>query len=230
MRTAAQLPARAPATTPVVVATGIGVDYGSLCVLDETNIVIESGTELAVTGRSGSGKTTLLLVLAGLVRPDRGTVRWPGLDGNSARRRHQIGLVFQAPSLLPELTATENVALPLRLSGYSQRQAADAAAAALAIVDLLDAGPALPAQLSGGMQQRVAVARVLAGAPRVVFADEPTGALDRANAITVLTALRDHVQARAGSLIVATHDDELAALLADRAVLVDGRLRMRDAS
>ncbi|MGI8682333.1 MAG: ATP-binding cassette domain-containing protein, partial [Mycobacteriales bacterium] len=102
---------------PVVVGVGIGLSYGATRVLADTNIVVDPGAELAVTGRSGSGKTTLLLVLAGLLAPGRGSVRWPGLDAQPARRRGQIGLVFQAPSLLPELTAAENVALPLRLRG-----------------------------------------------------------------------------------------------------------------
>jgi ABC-type lipoprotein export system ATPase subunit len=211
---------------PVVVATGIGLSYGTTPVLADTNVIVEPGAELAVTGRSGSGKTTLLLVLAGLLRPARGTVRWPGLDSAPTARRSQIGLVFQAPSLLPELTAAENVGLPLRLRGSTVEQTRDAVRRALEVVGLVDAAGALPAQLSGGMQQRVAVARVLAGAPRLVLADEPTGALDRDNAFTVLAALRDHVTAAGGALVVATHDEELAGLLADRAVLDEGRLQM----
>ena len=211
---------------PVVVATGIGLGYGTTPVLADTNVIVEPGAELAVTGRSGSGKTTLLLVLAGLLRPARGTVRWPGLGTSPTTRRSQIGLVFQAPSLLPELTAAENVGLPLRLRGSTVEQARVATRRALDVVGLRDAADALPAQLSGGMQQRVAVARVLAGAPRLVLADEPTGALDRDSAFTVLAALRDQVTAAGGALVVATHDEELAGLLADRAVLDEGRLRM----
>ncbi len=211
---------------PVVVATGLGLSYGGTPVLADTNIVIDRGAELAVTGRSGSGKTTLLLVLAGLLRPGLGSVRWPGLDASPTTRRSQIGLVFQAPSLLPELTAAENVALPLRLRGSTVSQAADATQRALDVVGLRDASHALPAELSGGMQQRVAVARVLAGSPRLVLADEPTGALDRDSAFTVLAALRDHVTASGSALVVATHDEELAELLADRVVLDEGRLRV----
>ncbi len=213
-------------SAPVVLASGLGLDYGSTKVLTDTNLVVEPGAELALTGRSGSGKTTLLLILAGLLRSQRGTVRWPGLATDPAARRGQIGLVFQAPSLLPELTAAENVSLPLRLRGASVAQAGAATVAALGVVGLIDAADALPAQLSGGMQQRVAVARVLAGTPRLVLADEPTGALDRDSAFAVLAALRDHVTASGGALIVATHDNELAGLLADRAVLDAGRLRM----
>lgn len=215
----------APAA-PVVTATGLHIGYGATPVLADTNISVDVGAELAVTGRSGSGKTTLLLVLAGLLPPQQGTVRWPGLDPDPGVRRGQIGLVFQAPSLLPELTAAENVALPLRLRGSSREQAAKSTRAALDRIGLLDAADAIPAQLSGGMQQRVAIARVLAGTPLLVLADEPTGALDRDSAFTVLAALRDAVTAAGGAIVVATHDDELAGLLAERAVLDEGRLRV----
>jgi putative ABC transport system ATP-binding protein len=212
-------------TTPVVVAAGLHLSYGPTSVLADASLTVEPHAELAITGRSGSGKTTLLLVLAGLLVPNRGTVRWPGLDPDARQRRGQIGLVFQAPSLLPELTAAENVALPLRLRGMTRGQAGAATAAALGVVGLRDAAGSLPAQLSGGMQQRVAVARVIAGTPRLVLADEPTGALDRESAFTVLAALRDAVTASGGALVVATHDEDLAGLLAARAVLDGGRLR-----
>ncbi len=218
------LPATPTSAAPMVMAVGLHLAFAGTPVLADTSLTVEAGAELAVTGRSGSGKSTLLLVLAGLLTPQRGTVRWPGLDPDPAVRRGQVGLVFQAPSLLPELTAAENVALPLRLRGSSLVQATAASLTALDVVGLLDAGDALPAQLSGGMQQRVAVARVLAGTPRLVLADEPTGALDRDSAFTVLAALRDHVTATGGALVVATHDEELADLLADRAVLDQGRL------
>jgi len=218
--------ARTTEQAPVVVAAGLHLAYGTTPVLTDTSLTVGPGAELALTGRSGSGKTTLLLALAGLLKPERGSIRWPGLEADPVLRRAQIGLVFQAPSLLPELTAAENVALPLRLRGSSVEHAGAATRAALAVVGLLDAADALPAQLSGGMQQRVAVARVLAGTPRLVLADEPTGALDRSSGFAVLTALRDHVTAAGGALVVATHDEELAGLLADEAVLDAGRLRM----
>lgn len=212
------------AEEPVVVATGLALSYRSTDVLTDTSVVIEPGAELAVTGRSGSGKSTLLLMLAGLLKPDQGSVRWPGLDPDPQRRREQIGLIFQAPSLLAELTAAENVALPLRLRGYSLVEAAAASQAALRAVGLTNAADAMPAQLSGGMQQRVAIARVLAGTPRLVLADEPTGALDREHAFAALAALRDHTATQGGALVVATHDQELAGLLANQAVLDEGRL------
>jgi len=208
----------AASAAPVVNATGLHIGYGATPVLTDTNISVDVGAELAVTGRSGSGKTTLLLVLAGLLAPQQGTVRWPGLDPDPGVRRGQIGL--------PELTAAENVALPLRLRGNTVEQAAKSTQAALGRIGLLDAADAMPAQLSGGMQQRVAIARVLAGTPLLVLADEPTGALDRDSAFTVLAALRDAVTTAGGAIVVATHDDELAGLLAERAVLDEGRLRV----
>lgn len=213
-------------TAPLVIADGIEVGYRGVPLIRAASWTVLPGTETALTGRSGSGKTTLLLVLAGLLAPLIGGVRWPGLALDAATRSGQIGLVFQAPSLLAELTARENVALPLRLRGASRPGAEQAAADALAAVGLAGAAQALPAQLSGGQQQRVAVARVIAGSPRLVLADEPTGALDRDNAAAVLTVLRDSVRESGGALIVATHDEELAALLAGNAAIRDGRLRL----
>ena len=135
---------------------------------------ITPGSQVALTGRSGSGKTTLLLALAGLLTPTSGQVSWPGLHTDPHRRRAQIGMVFQAPSLMPELTARENVTLPLRLHDMDAAAASSAALAALTTVGIADAADALPAQLSGGQQQRVAIARALAGGHRLVLADEPT--------------------------------------------------------
>jgi putative ABC transport system ATP-binding protein len=147
-------------TEPVVVASGVQFGYGTIRVLTDVNLTVTPGAEIAITGRSGSGKSTLLLVLAGLLTPAAGVVRWPGLDADATVRRGQIGLIFQAPSLVPELTAAENVTLPLRLRGASRASAAAATFEALDVVGLSDAGDAMPAQLSGGMQQRVAIARV----------------------------------------------------------------------
>jgi len=214
----------AASRTPLLSGVGLSVRYGQVSVLTDVNLTVHSGAELAITGRSGSGKTTLLLVLAGLLQHQRGSLRWPALATSSAARRSEIGMVFQAPSLVPELTAAENVSLPLRLRGSDVRQAAQATDEALSLVGLQEAADALPSQLSGGMQQRVAIARVLAGRPRLILADEPTGALDRENAFAALAALRDAVAVTGGALVVATHDDELAGLLSEQAVLDGGRL------
>jgi putative ABC transport system ATP-binding protein len=209
----------------LVRAEAVGVRFGSTDVFRGVALEIAAGSRIALTGRSGSGKTTLLLVLAGLLTPTSGRVRWPGLDADPRRRRAQIGMVFQAPSLMPELTALENVTLPMRLRGTGLAEARTSAAAALASMAVADAADALPAQLSGGQQQRVAIARALAGNHRLVLADEPTGALDRAHAHQAALALRDGVAASGGALVIATHDPELAAMLDHQLVVTpDGHL------
>lgn len=214
----------APAEAAVV-ATGARFSYGRTPVLSDVNLQVPPGAELVITGRSGSGKSTLLLLLAGLLQPSSGTIRWPALADGADQRRAQIGLIFQAPSLMPELTAAENVALPLRLRGATRERAAHSTDRVMEAVGLADAAGALPAELSGGMQQRVAIARALAGRPRLVLADEPTGALDRESAFKVAGILREEVAANGAGLIVATHDEELAATFAETATLDDGRLR-----
>jgi ABC-type lipoprotein export system ATPase subunit len=206
----------------MVQASSLGVSYRGSEVLHDVNLTVSPGTRMAVTGRSGSGKTTLLLALAGLIRPTEGHVTWPALAADARVRRGQIGMIFQAPSLMPELTALQNTALPLRLRGWSLEDSRSASTRALATVGAADFAEALPAQLSGGQQQRVGIARALAGAHRLVLADEPTGALDRTRASQVATALRDAVAATGGSLVLATHDPDLAAMFAHRMTVVDG--------
>lgn len=209
-------------TSSLVLARSMGIQYGGCVILHDVDLEVEDGAHIALTGRSGSGKTTLLLVLAGLLRPSRGTVTWPGLSDSPATRRAEIGMVFQAPSLMPELTAIENVTLPLRLRGADVATARGESAKALAAVAAEDLVDALPAQLSGGQQQRVAIARALAGGHRLVLADEPTGALDRVHALEVAFALRDGVAATGGALILATHDPELADMFDHQLAVRDG--------
>ena len=210
------------ATHLLVRARSLTLRYSGTDVLHGVGLDIAAGAQLAVTGRSGSGKTTLLLILAGLLAPTTGTVEWPGLAPDERRRRAEIGMVFQAPSLVTELSAVQNVTLPMRLRGADLRTAEAAADAALHMVGAADLADALPGQLSGGQQQRVAIARALAGRHRLVLADEPTGALDRAHAHEVALALKDAVAGTGGALVVATHDPELADMF-DRSVsLADG--------
>ena len=215
-------------TTPndgqLVAARALGLRYGATRILHDIDLDIAAGSQLALTGRSGSGKTTLLLVLAGLLAPSEGTVSWPGLAEEPVHRRGQIGMVFQAPSLMPELTALQNVTLPLRLRGAHLDAAGEDAMRALRSVAAADLCDALPAQLSGGQQQRVAIARALAGGHRLVLADEPTGALDRAHAQEAALALRDGVATTGGTLILATHDPELAELFDQQLAVVDGSI------
>jgi ABC-type lipoprotein export system ATPase subunit len=208
----------------LVQARSMGLRYGRSDILRDVDLAIEAGAHLALMGRSGSGKTTLLLVLAGLLPPSSGTVAWPGLAREPRVRRGQIGMVFQAPSLMAELSAVENVTLPLRLRGSTVADAGEAARESLRCVGASDFADALPAQLSGGQQQRVAIARALAGNHRLLLADEPTGALDRAHAQEVALALRDRVAATGGGLLVATHDPELAGLFDERIAVQDGAL------
>jgi ABC-type lipoprotein export system ATPase subunit len=214
------------AETVVVAARDLDIAYGGLSVLDHVELDISGRAEMVISGRSGSGKTSLLLVLAGLVPPSGGSVVWPALDPDQAMRRSQIAMVFQAPSLIPELTAGENVCLPLRLRGWMRDDAARAAAEALDQVGLDGAhGRVLPSEMSGGEQQRVSVARALATRPRLLLADEPTGALDRSSAALVVAALRDAVRRDESSLVVATHDEEVAASFPAQAVVEDRLVR-----
>lgn len=210
--------------TPLVSARSLGVRYAATSILHGIDLDIAAGSHVALTGRSGSGKTTLLLVVAGLLTPSEGEMTWPGLAGDAVHRRGQIGMVFQAPSLMPELTALQNVTLPQRLRGVERSAAEEDAATALAAVTAGDLAAALPAQLSGGQQQRVAIARALAGRHRLVLADEPTGALDRVHAHEAALALREGVAATGGALLLATHDPELAEMFDLQLAVVDGTI------
>ncbi len=197
--------------------------------VDDVSLEVPAGTMTAIVGPSGSGKSTLLHLLAGLERPDRGSALIDGVDVTRLRdrrltrlRRERIGFVFQSYHLLPHLTAAQNIELPLRLGGVApDGDAISDLAEVLGITDRLDH---LPAELSGGQQQRVAVARALVTNPAVVFADEPTGALDDASARDLLEVLRLAVDQRGQTLVVVTHDDRVRAV-ADRVVHMDtGRL------
>jgi len=180
-------------------------------------------------GPSGSGKSTLLQCAAGLERPDSGEVsiggtRLRGLSETALTklRRQRIGFVFQSFNLMPSLTAAQNVELPLRLAG--RKPEPSAIAAALAAVRLADRARHRPGELSGGQQQRVAIARALAARPQVLFADEPTGALDTGTSRDVLRLLRTLVAEQGQTIIMVTHDP-IAAADADRVVfLADGRI------
>ncbi|MFI9604748.1 ABC transporter ATP-binding protein [Streptomyces sp. NPDC052043] len=184
---------------------------------------IRAGDRLAIVGRSGSGKSSLLHLLAGLEQPTSGTVTWPGLTG-----LRDIGLVFQGDSLIPALDVVENTALPLVLTGMPDDRAREAALAALALVDAADLADRLPEEISGGQAQRVAAARVLAQAPRVILADEPTGRLDHATGSRVLDALLTAADETGAALVVTTHDPAVAARLTARRTMRDGRLTSAD--
>jgi putative ABC transport system ATP-binding protein len=205
---------------------------GGVKALDSVSLGFEQGTFTAVMGPSGSGKSTLLQCAAGLDRPTSGSVRLGDteLTALSERRltllrRERIGFVFQSYNLLPSLTAEQNVVLPLRLAGHRISRTARARARdALDRVGLGERARHRPAQLSGGQQQRVALARALITRPEVLFADEPTGALDSRTGREVLVLLRSLVDTEGRTIVMVTHDP-VAASYADRVVfLVDGRV------
>ncbi|GCD45688.1 ABC transporter ATP-binding protein [Streptomyces paromomycinus] len=201
----------------------------TVAALDDVSVTVPRGSFVAVMGRSGSGKTTFLQCAAGLDRPTSGTVRIDGTDlsriGEAALtrlRRERVGFVFQSLNLVPSLSVVENAALPLLLGGEAPGSA-DVRARALRVLEavgLADRADDSPLLLSGGQQQRVAIARALVTDPAVIFADEPTGALDPVTAADVLTLLRGAVD-RAGHTVVMVTHDPVAASWTDRALFID---------
>jgi len=206
------------------VARTFGGGPAAVVAVRRVSCEIAAGQHLAVTGPSGSGKSTLLHLLAGLDVPTVGRVTWPALGGRDALRPGPVGMVFQGPSLLPPLDVLENVALPLLLGGATEGEARAAAEEALERLGLLQLGPKLPEELSGGQSQRVAVARVLAGRPRLILADEPTGQLDHDTAASIMTQLLDAAVATGAALVISTHDERIAERLPERWRMADGQL------
>ncbi|MDQ6830208.1 MAG: ATP-binding cassette domain-containing protein, partial [Gemmatimonadota bacterium] len=178
--------------------------------LASATCVVRDGDRIAVVGPSGSGKSTLLHLLGGLDRPTRGEIAWPALGNRDTLRPRQIAFVFQTPSLLPSLTAVENVALPLLLGHMPPDGARRAAMDALARLELAGIADKLPEELSGGQMQRVGVARALAYHPRLILADEPTGQLDGATAHHLLETLLGALASTDTALVIATHDRGVA--------------------
>ena len=218
---------------PIVRAESLGrvVQSGDapLSILDDVSFALDAGERAAIVGASGSGKTTLLGLLAGLDRPSSGEVWLDGIalstqdeDGRAALRQRLIGFVFQSFQLLPALTAEENVMLPLDLAGVR-----DAGATARGWLDRVGLGSRrthYPRQLSGGEQQRVAIARAFAGGPRILMADEPTGNLDAATGATVAALMFDLNREEGTTLVLVTHDTELATRCSRILSLESGRL------
>jgi putative ABC transport system ATP-binding protein len=206
-----------------------GRGAASVTALDKVSIALARGSFTAVMGPSGSGKSTFLHCAAGLDRPTSGTVSLGDTDLSrlkevalTALRRERVGFVFQAYNLLPALTVEQNITLPLRLAGRQVEQGW--LRQVVAQVGLADRLSHLPSELSGGQQQRVAIARALVTRPEVMFADEPTGALDTRTGRQVLTLLRGVVDHFGQTVLMVTHDP-VAASFADRVVfLADGRL------
>jgi putative ABC transport system ATP-binding protein len=218
---------------PAVALRDVGKVHGrgdaAVVALDGVSVGLATGSFTAIMGPSGSGKSTFLNVAAGLDQPTSGTVMLDDTDlaGLSERRltilrRERIGFVFQAFNLLPSLTVAQNIALPLRLAGRRPRRSVVRAVAAR--VGLEQRLRHRPAQLSGGQQQRVAIARALVTRPEVVFADEPTGALDTRTGRDVLALLREVVDADGHTVVMVTHDPMAAAHADSVILLADGRL------
>jgi putative ABC transport system ATP-binding protein len=200
-----------------------------LTVLGGVNFRIDDGEFVAIVGPSGSGKTTLLGLLAGLDTPSSGGVRLDGTelshlseDDRARLRRHKVGFVFQSFQLIPSLTAQENVQVPLKLRG--DRGAAERAAELLARVGLAARRHHYPTQLSGGEQQRVAVARAFVHSPRILFADEPTGNLDAVTGRSIIELLEELNRDLQVTLVLVTHDPEVAGRAQRVIRLADGRV------
>jgi putative ABC transport system ATP-binding protein len=206
--------------------------YGATEALGGASLDVAAGEIVAVMGASGSGKSTLLHCAAGIVRPDAGAVVYDGREidalsdsQRSALRRSDFGFIFQFGRLVPELSCRENVALPLRLAGMGGREATTTADGWLERLEVGDVAGKTTGEVSGGQGQRVAVARALVTRPRVVFADEPTGALDSLNGERVMQLLTAAARETAAAVVLVTHEARVAAY-ADREIVVrDGRTR-----
>jgi putative ABC transport system ATP-binding protein len=215
----------------VLTAADIRKQFGRTIALDGADLEVGSGEVVAVVGPSGSGKSTLLHCAAGILTPDSGQVVFEGrrVDGmgeaeRSRLRRTSFGFVFQFGQLVPELTAAENIALPVMLGGTSRRRAISEARRWLALLDLREAAQKRPGELSGGEGQRVAVARALVHRPRVVFADEPTGSLDSLSGELVMDLLVRLAGEEGAGVVIVTHDPRVAAYAQRDVTVRDGRI------
>ena len=216
---------------PMIAAENISRRFGATVALAGASVEVASGEIVAVMGASGSGKSTLLHCLAGILIPDAGDVRYreTRLDRlpereRSRLRREEFGFVFQFGELVPELSVRENVALPLRLGGMPRREADGRGLAWLKRLEVDDVADRQPGEVSGGQRQRVAVARALVAGPRVLFADEPTGALDSLNGERVMTLLSDAARTHGTTVVLVTHEARVAAYADREVVMRDGRV------
>lgn len=212
------------------VARTFGTGPAAVVAVHDADCSVQPGEQIALMGPSGSGKTTLLHLLAGLDRPTAGIVEWPDIGTIDQLRPGPVAVIFQAPSLLEPLDVVENVALPLLLAGTERKEARTRALDALARLGLDDLTSKLPEELSGGQAQRVATARVLAGRPRLILADEPTGQLDRDNGAAVIDALIAAAADTGAALVVNTHDPAIAERLDLHWTMSNGALMISEAA
>lgn len=213
----------------IIKAQGINKSFGELQVLKNVDFEVEKGEIVSIVGASGAGKTTFLQILGTLLSPDSGSLEIAGLKAGGSdkelaefRNRH-LGFVFQSHHLLPEFTALENVCIPALIAGTTEKEAKKKAAELLEKVGLADRAEHKPAQLSGGEQQRVAIARALVNSPDVLLADEPTGNLDSNTKQDIHNLLFELRKSLGQSIVIVTHDKELAQLC-------DRSLEMKDGS
>ena len=222
-------------SAPVLQAKGVGktvqTSDGPLAILQDINFTIRSGESVAIVGASGSGKSTLLGLMAGLDLPTSGSIELMQQDlgrldedGRAKLRGQFVGFVFQSFQLVPHLNALENVMLPLEIRGTSLMQARELAADCLARVGLSQRLMHYPKTLSGGEQQRVALARAFVSEPSILFADEPTGSLDEASGSKVIELLFELNRENGSTLILVTHDPQLAKRCSRQLTLQGGRL------
>lgn len=215
----------------VLTATGVVVRFGETTAVAGVGLEVGAGESVAVVGPSGSGKSTLMHCLAGLIVPSGGTVRLDGVElgvctaeQRAAVRRRSVGFVFQFANLVPELSLLDNVALACELVDVGRREAIRRAAE---VLDQLGVGPLAsrrPGQVSGGERQRAAVGRALVHRPRVVFADEPTGALDTDNGALVMDQLLASASDAGAAVVVVTHDRTVAGRCGRLLTMVDGQV------
>lgn len=215
----------------IIEAKLIRKSFGPLEVLKGVNFCADKGEVVSIMGASGAGKSTLLQILGTLSRPDSGTLVIDGTDVASLRdsalstfRGRRIGFVFQAHRLLPEFSALENVMMPALIAGESAASAREKAHRLLADVGLTERGSHKPSELSGGEAQRVAIARALVNNPAVLFADEPTGNLDSATKTEIHRLLFELRERLGQTIVIVTHDPELASLCDRRLFMKDGRI------
>ncbi|MEV7226584.1 MULTISPECIES: ABC transporter ATP-binding protein [Polymorphospora] len=232
MKHATDAGARSLPSETLLTAVDLHKSFGPTTALAGASMELAAGEVVAIMGPSGSGKSTLLHCAAGIVAPDSGRIVYRGRElsgmsdaARSALRRSEFGFVFQFGQLVPELTCLENVALPLRLDGHRRRAAERRATEWLERLEVTDVAHKRPGEISGGQGQRVAVARSLVTGPRVVFADEPTGALDSLNGERVMTLLTEAARETGAAVVLVTHEPRVAAY-SDREIVVrDGRTR-----